>query len=261
MQNYFGGPERADEGSAGCQNAGYFVKKEGQATCLVVLGWDDAAPLTVVNCTNHYVSMVTAALRGKCMSIVRASLQDGHDKHISFQRFSRRKLVAFFGCLIVGLGSFYVTLRVMEKPSPRARTISVRAASEQLAKHRVENYRDLKRIAVQLELKPSPQISGRSEEIKRINERDVMMRGWAADPESDERSSVEVVVFVSGMFAARTQTKGERADITEERGLLMGSGKNVLFETSFACRTDEQPLIVAIGITGRYAIFPTPRCP
>src|SRR2546423_851296 len=79
-----------------------------------------------------------------------------------------------------------------------------------------------------------------------VNEREVMVGGWLADPEGDA-TPIQLVVFVAGAVAARTQTQGERPDVTREFSLYFGSEKNVAFQATFACRSGEQPVAVAVG--------------
>ena len=171
-----------------------------------------------------------------------------------------RRLALFVGCLAVMLGSFFLTLRFLEKRNRPQEEIDARAASERLAGRRIANNAELTAIASEIGLNFSPRMLGHTDALGRVNEREVMIGGWLADPEGDA-TPIQLVVFVAGAVAARTQTQGERTDVTREFNLYFGSEKNVAFQATFACRAGEQPVAVAVGSGGQYFSLETPRCP
>jgi hypothetical protein len=103
-------------------------------------------------------------------------------------------------------------------------------------------------------------IVGHIDALTRINERDVALAGWLADPEGDA-SPLQLIVFVSGSVAATTQTKGERPDVTKALVLAFGSEKNVAFGVSFPCAAGQQPVVVGVGMKRQYFPLTLPPCP
>jgi hypothetical protein len=171
-----------------------------------------------------------------------------------------RRLSLAIGCLAAMLGSFFLTLRFIEKANRPREEIDARAASERLAGRRVANNAELTAIASEIGLKFAPRMLGHTDAVDRVNEREVVIGGWLADPEGDA-TPIQLVVFVAGAVAARTQTQGERPDVTRGFHLYFGSEKNVAFQATFACRSGEQPVAVAVGSGGQYLSLETPRCP
>jgi hypothetical protein len=101
---------------------------------------------------------------------------------------------------------------------------------------------------------------GTADGYSRVNERDVMISGWLADPEGDG-NPLKVMVFVAGAVAATTETNGERPELARVKGLAFGTEKNVVFAVNFACRSGQQPVVVGLGLKRQYFPLPTPPCP
>ena len=165
-------------------------------------------------------------------------------------------------CFVVLVGSFFLTLLIIGRSTPHRATVKVDtpALSERLARYRVASYSELPEIASQLGLKLGANMRGHTDVVTRLNERDVMMKGWIADPDGDATPN-ELMVFLSGKLAARTKTTGERPDVQRELNLEFGTEKNVAFQVTFACQAGDQPVAVALGQDGRYFGLDAPRCP
>jgi hypothetical protein len=101
---------------------------------------------------------------------------------------------------------------------------------------------------------------GKVERINRVNEREVVIGGWLADPAGDA-TPLDLLVFVAGKLAAKGQTNGERPEVTREMGLAFGSEKNVAFQITFACRTGDQLVVVGLGTAKQYLSLPLQKCP
>jgi hypothetical protein len=163
--------------------------------------------------------------------------------------------------LAVLLGSFFLTLWLLDEGNDDlVNSTDPRSDGERLASHRVANYSDLRNAARDAKLRFSMSIIGTVDSLTRINERDVTLSGWLADPEGDS-TPLQVMVFVSGSIAATTQTKGERPDVTSAKGLAFGTEQNVVFQVSFACPAGQQPVIVGLGMKRQYFPLEPPRCP
>jgi hypothetical protein len=98
--------------------------------------------------------------------------------------------------------------------------------------------------------------------IGRVNEREVLMTGWLADPQG--KIPLDVLVFVDGSMAATTQTKGERPDITSAFPLSAGAEKNVAFSVNVNCRPGDEPVVVGVGEKKQYVpvlLYGFEKCP
>jgi len=170
-----------------------------------------------------------------------------------------RRIVYFGTLAAVLVGSFLLTLWYIDTTSSPVST-DTRPDRERLAERRVSDYDELGSAAGSVGLRFSRRLQGNIEAINRINERDVSIAGWFADPEGDA-TPLDIIVFVGGRVAAKTQTKGERPDVTRTLGLGFGAEKNVAFQVNFSCRAGDQPVVVGLGTGKRYFPLVARRCP
>jgi hypothetical protein len=103
-------------------------------------------------------------------------------------------------------------------------------------------------------------MAGGLDGLTRINERDVSMTGWLADPQGDATPQ-QLLVYVSGALAVQGETKGERPDVANARGLAFGTEKNVAFALNFACSKGEKLIVVGLGSRNQYIPVASPPCP
>jgi hypothetical protein len=164
-------------------------------------------------------------------------------------------------CLVVMLGSFFMTLHLLDSRSPRTPLgSSGEPATDRLATQTIQSLAELPTVASHIGLKFARDMHGSVDVISRTNEREVMMGGWIADLEGDATPN-ELLVFVGGALSARTKTRGERPDVQQRLNLYFGTEKNVAFQVMLPCRPGEQPVAVALGKGDRYFGLKTPRCP
>ena len=163
---------------------------------------------------------------------------------------------------VVLLGSFFITLWLTAPEtvpiSPNA--FDPQSVAFQLARYRLTSISDLNRTARGLGLRFSPELKGNVDEMTRVNERDIKMSGWLADPRGAS-TPLEVMVFLGGTAVGFAQTTGERPDVTAALHLAFGAEKNVAFSVAFPCRGSDQPLIVGIGTEKQYVSLQTSPCP
>jgi hypothetical protein len=167
-----------------------------------------------------------------------------------------RRLLFSIAVGIVAIGSFLLTLWFTGEPA----VMDARAAGEQLAVRHVGSAAELRQITAEIGLSLSRDMAGSIDGVTRINEREVAMSGWLADPQGDATPQ-QLIVYVSGRLAGKGETKGERPDVTYARGLAFGTEKNVRFALNFACPNGDQPVVVGIGSRSRYIPLASPRCP
>jgi hypothetical protein len=172
-----------------------------------------------------------------------------------------RRLV-YIGLLLAALlGSFFLTLWQLDKGSiDVVDPTDTRTDAERLASQRMTDYSDLRSAAGRAGLKLSSDMLGAVDGYTRVNERDVAIVGWLADPEGDS-DPLKIVIFVAGSVAGSTQTNGERPDVTRVHNLAFGTEKNVAYGVTFACAAGQQPVVVGLGKKRQYLPLPSPPCP
>jgi hypothetical protein len=171
--------------------------------------------------------------------------------------------IGFIGLLLATLfGSFFVSLSLLDNLSRSHPNLAddKRPDAEKLGDYTVRNFGDLVEAAVGIGMHRSGDLRGVVDEINRINENEVAMRGWLADPTGDSKT-LEVLVFVAGKKTAMTQTKGERPDVAKAIKLTDGAEKNVAFQLTFNCRAGDDVVTAGLGSDRQYFWLSTKRCP
>jgi hypothetical protein len=164
-------------------------------------------------------------------------------------------------CLVVVLGSLFLTLHLLDSRAPRTPLGSTgEPPITRLARQTIATSAELPTVASQVGLKFARSMHGHTDVFNRINEREVIMGGWIADLDGDATPN-ELLVFVGGALRARTKTAGERPDVQQALNLYFGTEKNIGFQVTFACVPGEQPVAVALGKDDRYFGLNTPHCP
>ena len=103
---------------------------------------------------------------------------------------------------------------------------------------------------------PAPALLG----VSRVNDREVAVYGWLADPGGDAMP-LKLLVFVGGKLAVATETQGERPDVARALALTQGAEKNVSFQVNFGCAPGQQPVMVGLGVGRQYIRIKSPSCP
>jgi hypothetical protein len=158
----------------------------------------------------------------------------------------------------VFFGSLFITLWLTEPEVPI--TMDNRSDAERLAVYPISDSSDLAKSAQNANLILSRRLSGYVDAIRRIDEQQVGLSGWAADRQGDS-TPLEVLIFVAGRLVATTHTNGERPDVTAAVHLGFGARSNVALTANFTCRTGDQPVIVVLGKEKQYVPLPSAPCP
>jgi hypothetical protein len=158
----------------------------------------------------------------------------------------------------VFFGSLFITLWLTEPEDPG--TTDNRPDAERLAAYPISDSSDLAKSAQNANLILSRRLSGYVDAIRRIDEREVALSGWAADRQGDS-TPLEVLIFVAGRLVATTHTKGERPDVTAAVHLGFGAQSNVVLAANFTCRKGDQPVVVVLGKEKQYLPLQSARCP
>ena len=148
-------------------------------------------------------------------------------------RLAVRLIAYIIGGAVVLCGCFFSTLWLTEPE----------AAPQRLEDQRVSHYNDLPTAAQNAGLRYSEQMKGNVDWFSRINEREVKVDGWVADPLGDSTPS-KLFVFLNGSMVASGQTSGERR-----------------FSLAFNCRPGDKPVVLGVGGRKQYILLPTKTCP
>ena len=159
------------------------------------------------------------------------------------------RLIAYIiGGAVVLCGCFFSTLW-LTKPE---------AAPQRLEDQRISHYNDLPTAAQNAGLRYSEQMKGNVDWFSRINEREVKVDGWVADPLGNSTPS-KLFVFLNGSMVASGQTSGERPDL--KRALHLNHDENLVFSLAFNCRAGDKPVVLGVGGRKQYILLPTKTCP
>ena len=116
-------------------------------------------------------------------------------------------------------------------------------------------------VAVQTAgLRGTADIRGAIEEIERLDEESVAIKGWAIDASSDG-SSLTVMAFANGKHVLTTTTSGARKDIARILGLSDAVGSNASFLGKLMCRREQKLIVIAVTSGGMYSHFRSVTCP
>ena len=173
-----------------------------------------------------------------------------------------KRIIYIIGGAAVLFGSFFITLWLTEPEiavTPQT-AADGRSDTDRLAAQRISNYSDLPKAAQSVGLRFSARMKGFIDGISRINEREVNMAGWLADPEGNS-TPLNLLVFIDGPMVAAAKTKGERPDVTNAIHLGFGAEKNVAFSLNFNCRPGDQPVVVGVGERNQYFDLQSKKCP
>jgi hypothetical protein len=103
-------------------------------------------------------------------------------------------------------------------------------------------------------------VKGAIEEIRRLDNDRVTIKGWVTDPTAPG-SALTVVAFAGGHHVLTTVTNGTRADIAKMLGLADASQANMAFQAAFGCRTGEKVIVIAVTSGAAYSQFRSLACP
>jgi hypothetical protein len=109
-------------------------------------------------------------------------------------------------------------------------------------------------------LRGSPDVKGSIEEIKRLDNGRVSIKGWVTDTTASG-SALTVIAFAGGKHVLTTVARGARADIAKTLGLADASAANMSFQGAFACRPGERIIVIAVTSGAAYSQFRSLACP
>jgi hypothetical protein len=170
----------------------------------------------------------------------------------------RAPIIGFLVAVVIG--NVALALSQPKASGTRPDPNDKRPVAERLASLNVSDNSELSEAATAAGLRISRRFVGAVEWIVRVDERDVKMAGWLADPDGDA-TPLEIVVFVAGPVAGTARTQGERPDLINHAGLGFGAEKNIDFRVTFSCRAGDRPVVAGLGPKERYIPLTSPPCP
>jgi hypothetical protein len=109
-------------------------------------------------------------------------------------------------------------------------------------------------------LRGAANIQGSIEEIKRLGNGLVTIKGWVRDGTASG-SALTIVAYAGGKHVLTTATEGARFDIAMMLGLTDASPTNLPFQGAFACRAGEKIIVIAVTSGAAYSQFRSLACP
>ena len=109
-------------------------------------------------------------------------------------------------------------------------------------------------------LRGTPDVKGAIEELKRIDNGRVTIKGWAVD-KTGSGSPLTIIAFAEGPHVLTTVTKGARKDVAQMFGLSDAGARNASFEAAFSCGAGQNLIVVAVTADRTYSQFRSIACP
>jgi hypothetical protein len=109
-------------------------------------------------------------------------------------------------------------------------------------------------------LRGTANVRGAIEEIRRLDNERVTIRGWAADTGTSD-SSLSVIVFASGTHVLTTALNGPSMNMASIFRPFDKGVANNAFEGTFACRPDGRLIVVVVTPDRTYSQFRSLVCP
>jgi hypothetical protein len=109
-------------------------------------------------------------------------------------------------------------------------------------------------------LRGTPGVKGAIDEIKRLDDERVAIKGWVVDAAASG-SSLAVLVYADGMHVFSAMTSGPRRDVAQMFGLSDAGAANVSFQGAFRCGPGQKLIVVAIAPDSTYGHFRSLVCP
>jgi len=172
----------------------------------------------------------------------------------SAARSVRRWMTGMVGSAAAMAGFFMVLWLTAPTMAPQSPAIAI------LANATVSDAASLM-VAVQTAgLRGTSDVKGAIEDIKRLENDRVTIKGWVTDATAPG-SALTVVAFAGGNHVLTTVTNGARTDIAKMLGLADPSvSRNMSFQGAFACMPGEKIVVVAVT-SGAYSQFRSLTCP
>jgi hypothetical protein len=166
-----------------------------------------------------------------------------------------RPLFTWLGGGAMFVLSFFIAMSLINPAKPPNPGVAIMAASV------VSDPRTLMAAVKAAGLKGTANVKGSIDEIKRLDNNRVTVKGWAAEM-TNAGASLTVMVFVGGRHKLTMETTGPHADAIHALGLSDAPlATNVSFEGTLACDRGQKLIVVAVADSNVYSHFGSRVCP
>jgi hypothetical protein len=169
------------------------------------------------------------------------------------QGLARPRLIVAAGGLIFVVS--FVAAMLLIKPARPPTTAMMRLSGSSIS--------DLKTLmgAVKVAgLKGSPDVKGAIEEVARIDNDQIALRGWAVDI-GNTQEPLTVMTFVDGHNSLAMEANGRRDAAVNVAGLAASDATNVAFAGRLKCGKGQKLIVVAVAQNDTYGHFGSRTCP
>jgi hypothetical protein len=109
-------------------------------------------------------------------------------------------------------------------------------------------------------LKGSPDVKGAIDEVTRIDNDQIALRGWAVDI-GNSQEPLTVMAFVDGHNSLTMEANGRRDAAVNVTGLAANDAVNVAFAGRLRCGKGQKLIVVAVARNDAYGHFGARACP
>jgi hypothetical protein len=151
--------------------------------------------------------------------------------------------------------SFFTTLYLIEPHLPTT------AAVVALMQAQITNTHSLLTAIKAAGLRGSPNVKGKIDEVKRLNDSQVAIAGWAAEI-GNSSTPLTVLAFVDGKVALAMRTSGRHPDVVSVLGASDApEAANVSFQGTARCAHGQKLIVIAVTDGNSYGHFGARDCP
>jgi hypothetical protein len=151
--------------------------------------------------------------------------------------------------------SFFTTLYLIEPHLPTT------AAVMALMQAQITSTHSLLTAIKAAGLRGSPNVKGTIDEVKRLNDSQVAIAGWAAEI-GNSSTPLTVLAFVDGKVALAMRTSGRHPDVVSVLGASDApEAANVSFQGTARCAHGQKLIVIAVTDGNSYGHFGARDCP
>ena len=151
--------------------------------------------------------------------------------------------------------SFFTTLYLIEPHLPRT------AAVVALMQAQITDTHSLLTAIKAAGLRGSPNVKGTIDGVKRLNDSQVAIAGWAAEI-GNSSTPLTVLAFVDGKVALAMRTSGRHPDVVSVLGASDApNAANVSFQGTARCAHGQMLIVIAVTDANSYGHFGARNCP
>jgi hypothetical protein len=170
------------------------------------------------------------------------------------RKISGRRWLLLVACGLSFAISVFTTLLLTE-PHPTT------AAVVALMQAQISSTHSLLTAVKAAGLRGSPNVKGMIDEVKRLNDREVAISGWAAEI-GNSSTPLTVLAFVDGKVVFAMRTSGRHRDVVSVLGASDApEAANVSFQGTAPCARGQQLIVIAVTDGNSYGHFGNLHCP